>query len=584
MLRESLHLTARSLEPERLQTPTAALWVSYLLFAGSALATALAPFTASAQTPQPQAPHLVRSGERVDLVVNGSPFLILGGQAHNSSASNLSDAEKVYKALDYIHANTAEMPISWNLIEPEPGKFDFTLVDGLIERARQHHLRLVFLWFGTTKNATFSYVPGWVKQERAKYFRARGEAGQEIDALSPFCAAALQADQHAFSALMRHVREFDERDQTVILIQVENETGLPGTDRDYSPEANRQFVEPVPSEVLNYLASHQQTLRPSMQNALQQNGNKKRGTWSEVFGDLAPEAFSAWSVSRYVDGVAAAGKAEYAIPYYINVALMNTGSARAGDWPSGGGTANVIDIWKATASHIDIIAPDIYRVDFPEMVDIYDRADNPLFVPETGFAPYYAPYVFTTLAGHNGLGFSPFGVDGEFRPQEISDGYNEAAGGVHKNEVSSPALASIEENYRVLRPLLPLIASKRYQNSLFPIVLNFYRHEAVAIPVGDSLSAVVHFDEIFSANTSSHRAGGMIIKLAPDCFVIAGHGFHINFTELKGTRRDAEFLSIEEGTFEGDRWVRERVLNGDEERVTLPSNRPRILMVHLNRK
>lgn len=583
MQRESLHLTTTPLKPERLETPTAVRWVSYLLIAGSALAIALAPCTTLAQTPQPKLPHLVRSGERVDLVVDGSPFLILGGQAHNSSASNMIDPEKVYKALDFIHANTAEMPVSWNLIEPEPGKFDFTLVDGLIERAREHHLRLVFLWFGTAKNATFSYVPGWVKQDRAKYFRARDSEGREMDALSPFCAAALQADQHAFSALMRHVREFDERDQTVILMQVENEAGLIHTDRDYSPAANQQFAEQVPAEVLNYLASHRQTLRPSMQNALQQNGNKKHGAWSEIFGDLAPEAFSAWSISRYVDGVAAAGKAEYAIPYYINVALMNTGSARAGDWPSGGGTANVIDIWKATASHIDIIAPDIYRVDFPEMVDIYDRADNPLFVPETGFAPYYAPYVFTTLAGHNGLGFSPFGVDGGSRRQEVSDGYDEVAGGVRKDALSSPALASIEENYRVLRPLLPLIASKRYQNSLFPIVLNFYRHEAVAIPVGDSLSAVVHFDEIFAANTSSHRAGGMIIKLAPDRFVIAGHGFHINFTELKGTRRDAEFLSIEEGTFEGDRWVRERVLNGDEENVTLPTHAPRILLITLNR-
>jgi beta-galactosidase GanA len=521
---------------------------------------------AVAQAPRDRIPELVRDGERVQLLVDGSPFLMLGGQAHNSSASSMNDVEIVYQALDAMHANTAEIPVSWNLLELQPGQFDFSLVDGAIERARAHHLRLVFLWFGTVKNATFSYVPDWVKQDRVKYFRARTADSQEMDAISPFCTAALEADKHAFAALMKHISGFDSRDHTVILMQIENETGLIRTDRDYSSVASQKFAEQVPEDLLRSLSNHKESLRPALQQAWRQTNFRMRGTWTELFGDLAPEAFSAWAVSRYVDAVAAAGKAEYAIPNYINVALMNSGSPRAGDWPSGGATANVIDIWKASATHIDIVAPDIYRVDFPEMVAIYDRPDNPLFVPETGFEPYYAPYVFTTLAGHNGLGFSPFGVEGGYKDSE-----------------HTPALSAFEETYRVLRPLLPTIASKRYQNSLFPIVLNMYRHEAVAIPLGDSLTAVVHFDEKFVAETAVHRAGGIIIKLASDKFIVAGEGFHINFAEIKGTPRNAEYLSIEEGTFDGTRWVRERVLNGDEESTTLPTHRPRILMIHLNR-
>jgi beta-galactosidase GanA len=508
---------------------------------------------------------VVHEAERTQLLVDGNPFLILGGQAGNSSASNLEDVEVVYHALDAVHANTAEIPLSWNLLEREPGRFDFQLVDGAIEGARRHHLKLVFLWFGTAKNATLSYVPDWIKVDRATYFRARDARGEEMDAISPFCEAALKLDQRAFAAVTHHIREFDQHDHTVILMQVENETGLIHTDRDYSATGKLAFQALVPSELLGYLEQHREALTPALRSAWKQAGYRKSGTWTEMFGDLAPEVFSAWSVSRYVDRVAEAGKAEYAIPYYVNVALMNTGSARAGDWPSGGPTYHVIDIWKAVAKHIDILAPDIYRVDFPQMAAIYNRPDNVLFVPETGFAPYYAPYVFTTLA-ENGIGFSPFGIDLGFK-----DG-----------ALTAPASA-LEENFRVLRPLLPIIARNRYRGTLSPIVLDMYRHEALAIPLGDSLTAVVHFDETFVADTGSHRAGGIIIKIASDRFIVAGEGFHIEFAELKGIPRNSEYLSVEEGTFDGEQWVTKRVLNGDEESTTLPLHQPRILQVRLNR-
>ena len=247
--------------------------------------------------------------------------------------------------------------------------------------------------------------------------------------------------------------------------------------------------------------------------------------------------------------------------------LIRDRQVRAGDWPSGGPTYHVIDIWKAVAKHIDILAPDIYRVDFPQMAAIYNRPDNVLFVAEAGIAPYYAPYVFTTLAGMNGIGYTPFGIDH----------------GYEYSSVLTPGQAALEENFRVLRPLLPIIARNRYQGTLFPIVLDMYRHEALAIPLGDSLTAVVHFDETFVADTGSHRAGGIIIKVASDRYIVAGEGFHIEFAELKGIPRNAEYLSVEEGTFDGDHWVAKRALNGDEENTVLPLHQPRILQVHLNR-
>jgi beta-galactosidase GanA len=530
-------------------------------------------------------PHLLRDGEHIQLVVDGNPFLMLGGQARNSSASNLDDVEVVYKTLDALHANTAELPLSWSLLETAPGKFDFHLVDGAIEGARRHHLKLVFLWFGTTKNATFSYVPDWIKRDRTTYFRARDVRGEEMDAISPFCDAALKADQRAFSAIMHHIREFDGQEHTVVLMQVENETGLIRTDRDYSAVATHAFEAPVLSSLVAYLEANRDNLTAPLQSAWKQSGYRKSGTWTELFGDLAPEAFSAWCVSTYVDKVAEAGKQEYPIPYYINVALINTGAARPGEWPTGGATFHVLDIWKALATHIDIVAPDIYRTDFPEVASAYNRADNVLFVPETGFSPYYAPYAFTTFA-ENGIGFSPFGIDPGNSRNDADPGYEQKSGdpvSTHQGiEPAGPA-SSLEENYRVLRPLLPLIARNRYRGTLFPIVLGMYRHEAIAIPMGDSLTAVVHFDEKFVAETQAHRAGGIIVKLSPDSYIVAGEGFHVEWAELKGVPRNAEYLSIEEGTFDGDRWITKRALNGDEENTTLPLRRPRILQVRLNR-
>jgi len=535
---------------------------------GLFVALSFVPLGAAAQIQDAGVPRLAQDGEGTQLLVDGSPFIILGAQSENTSASNLEDVEVVYRDLDAVHANSATIPISWSLLEPEPGKFDFHLVDGIIEGARRHHLKLILLWFGTSKNGLMGFTPDWIKTDRTTYFRVRDARGDEQYAISPLSTAALKADQRAFSALMSHIREFDQRDHTVIMMQIENEDCLYPEDRDYSVAANRAFAGQPPPELMSYLVKHREGLTPALQSAWKLTGYRTTGSWTNIFGDMAPEVFSAWAISSYIDGIAEAGKAQYAIPYYINVPLINSGQVRAGDWPSGTANSQVFDIWKAIAKHIDIIAPDIYRIDFPQQAAFYNRSDNVLFVAEVGIAPYYAPYVFTTLAGMNGIGYTPFGID---RGYEYSSELNAGQ-------------AALEENFRVLRPLLPLIARNRYRGTLFPIVLDMYRHESLAIPLGDSLTAVVHFDEKFVADTEAHRGGGIIIKLAADRFIVAGEGFHINFAELKGLPRDAECLSVEEGTFDGETWITKRVITGDRGNVSLRLHQPSILQVHLDRK
>ncbi|HZT70705.1 MAG TPA: DUF5597 domain-containing protein [Terriglobia bacterium] len=516
----------------------------------------------------PPTPQVVHTGTRYQLLVDGKPFLMLGGQAHNSSASNPRDLEPVWRSLTAMHANTAEVPIYWELIEPEPGHFDFHLIDSVIQGARTHGLKLVLLWFGTWKNGEMTYTPSWVKEDPVEFFRVRNEVGQPMQIISPFCAAAREADAKAFAAVMQHIRSVDQSEHTVIMMQVENETGLLGTDRDYSPQATQEYKLHVPQPLITYLQAHRGHLMPALEQAWAASHYAASGTWEDVFGDLAPEAFSAWYVARYVNAVAAAGKAQYPLPMYCNNWLAGPGAARAGDWPSGGPTIHVLDIWKAAAPSIDILAPDIYIPEFLETSAEFHRPDNPLFVPETAFAPGFASYVFPTLAEFNGIGFSPFGIDF-------------AVGADGKLNAQGQALA---ENYALLQPLLPLIEKYQYSGKLFSIVQGV--DNANVIKLGHELAAVVSYSQgpgfppAVPDTYREPRAGGIMIELASDDYIVAGSGFRVDFRNLRGPSRSPEFLSIDRGTFRGDQWQTEQRLNGDEQHVNL-LRRPGILRVRL---
>jgi hypothetical protein len=536
------------------------------VFAGACVSVlfVVAPWLLAAEAARP-IPRLERVGNQYRLMVDGQPFLILGGQAHNSSASDPRDLEPVWKSLVALHANTAEVPLYWELMEPEPGKFDFHLIDEIVAGARRHGLRLVFLWFATWKNGESYYAPEWMKRDRAKYPRVIGGRGEETAILSPLSAASREADVRAFTAVMEHIRSLDEAERTVIMMQVENETGLLGTDRDYSEEATRMFQSAVPTELMAYLEAHREGLSASLAAAWAKAKFRKSGTWTEIFSELAPEVFSAWHVAHYVDAVAAAGKQAYPLPMYANVWLAGGSSERAGRWPSGGPAKHVIDIWKAAAPHIDLLAPDIYYPKYHDVCAQYARPDNPLFVPEARFAPYFAAHAYMTFAEFNGLGFSPFGIDHAV-----------------EGDALTPVATEFEDVYRVLQPLLPLIARYQYTGKLHAVIQGVAQGEdwGYAVSVGQNLAASVEFTRPY--NPERGRAAGLIIELAPEDFVVAGSGFSVHFREMEGPLRDAQILSLEEGTFEGERWVPVRRLNGDELHVTLPE-KARILRVRLLR-
>src|ERR1700757_2917845 len=248
-----------------------------------------------------ETPKFVEKDGRWALMVDGQPYLMLGGQVHNSSAWP-SELPRVWKALAELHANTVEAPVYWEQIEPQQGKFDWSIVDLLVKGARLHNLHAVLLWFGTWKNGNMHYVPQWVKTDPKRFPRVIRADGEPIDVLSASSRSNLEADKAAFVALMRHLKVLDGTEHTVLMVQVENESGIPGSVRDFSPDSNKEFAGQVPADML--AAAH-----------------KEPGTWSEVFGGDADELFQLYHQAHYLNEIAVAGKAEFEIPFYMNVWL-----------------------------------------------------------------------------------------------------------------------------------------------------------------------------------------------------------------------------------------------------------------------
>src|ERR1019366_9305401 len=204
--------------------------VAFLAACGVAVtlhAQAPAPTPAPAQVKERPIPKLVKTDGRYGFMVDGAPFLMLGAQAHNSSGwPNM--LPKVWPAIEYLHANTLEIPVYWEQIEAKKGTFDFSVVDTIITQARAHNVRLDLLWFGTWKNGSQHYMPQWMKADPAKYFHLIDKNGRPADSPSPFCTASQELDVRAFTAFMRHLKAFDPQ-RTVIIVQVENEPGAWGS-------------------------------------------------------------------------------------------------------------------------------------------------------------------------------------------------------------------------------------------------------------------------------------------------------------------------------------------------------------------
>ena len=487
-------------------------------------------------------PALRKNGEVQQLVVDGKPFLILGGELRNSSSSSIEYMKPIWDRMTALHLNTVLAGVSWEFVEPEEGRFNFNVVDGLVRDARAHQLHLVLLWFASWKNGMSSYPPVWVKRDVHRFPRAQLRSGEIPEVLSTFAPANAEADARAFAALLKHLREFD-TSHTVLMIQVENEVGILGDSRDRSPLAEAAYKGQVPPELMQHLQAHADTLFPEFKALWTAAGSKPSGTWVEVFGEsqATDELFMAWNYARYVDRVAAAGKAAYPIPLYAN-AWLNEKDAHPGDYPSGGPLAQVLDVWKAGAPHLDLLAPDLYAANYDERCRLFTRAGNVLFIPESNRGEQGARNFYIAIGAYSAIGVSPFAIDADWDPR-----------GEKPN-------VPVGNAYNLLSQVAPIILAHQAEGQVFGFALN-KEHPSVTHPLGE-YDVEISLDEIFGHH--AEQGAGLIIATGPDEFIGVGAGFRVSFRPTTPGPANAGIGTVEEGVYRDGKWIPGRRLNGDE--------------------
>lgn len=552
------------------------------------------------------APHLRKQGTATQLIVDGEPFLALAGELGNNTATSLENMQPVWSKLTSGNLNCVLAAISWAQLEPEEGKYEFGVVDGLIREARHNSLKLVFLWFGSWKNGLSSYAPLWVKRDFQRYPRIRINAdtnnpGKSMELLSTFGTATRDADARAFRALMRHIKEVDGTQHTVLMMQVENEVGVLRDSRDRSDAANNAFAAPVPKELMDYLQRHKAQLAPELLETWTANGSKASGSWEQVFGPGKPDGFEvpiqtlsppmskdehdtawrklrwpvdeffmAWHYARYVNKVIEEGKAEYDIPMFVNAWLQQPNHAWPGTYPSGGPLPQVNDIWRAGAPACDLMAPDAYLQYFDEVSERYTRNGNPYFIPETSGN---ASNALVALGKYGAIGFSPFFIERMVSPE-----------------------SDLAAAYRIVSQMSPVIAAHQGKNTMTAVRMN-QGDEPQSVKLGNYTLRLTYVGRgrvpiapeparppqagqtapptapvVAPAGPpgpggtpiTPMQAAAIIAATGPDEYFLGGGGLRISFTPNTPGPATVGLGLVQEGKFVDGKWTVVRQLGGDD--------------------
>ena len=420
---------------------------------------------------------------------------ILGGELSNSAATSVEDIDEVMPRMRALGLNTVLVPAYWEFVEPQEGKFDFTLIDRTIDVARREQLQVVFLWFGAWKNSMSCYAPGWFKQDTKRFPRAMTAEGKQMEIASCFSDNVLQADLKAFSALMRHIKERDPQREVVIMMQIENEIGMLESARDHSPLAEKVY---------------------------------KQEKWAERYGtdEYADEKFMALSYARYVEHLAKAAREIHDMPLYVNAA-MNSRGRRPGEYPSAGPLAHLIDFWHEGAPSIDLLAPDIYDTGFKSWCAQYamplrpqdgGKIKNRLFIPESRCCENSGVRALYVFGEHQALGFSPFAID-QASPKETE---------------------SVTKAYGLLNQLSngtreALGSSKKWLNSKMSWGLLFDQKDCERIINDDGVVMTCRhyftlpWDPRATDGSTWPEGGAMLIRLGKYDYLLAGSGVVIDF-------------------------------------------------------
>ena len=455
----------------------------------------------------------------VSPVMAQDDLFILGGELSNSAATSVADIDEVIPRMRTLGLNTVLVPAYWEFLEPEEGKFDYTLIDRTIQRARENQLSIVFLWFGAWKNSMSCYAPLWFKKDTKRFPRACTEQGKPLEIASCFSEQVFQADNRAFEVFVKHVVATGQ--DVVCMIQVENEIGMLESARDHSRLADETYRKGVPQSLISFLRKEQ--LHPW----LQQRFNPKGKSWKEVFGDdiYTDEVFMAYHYAQYVGRLCQTARRHTQIPLYVNAA-MNSRGRLPGQYPSAGPLAHLIDLWHAGAPQLAMLAPDIYDTGFKGWADQYALPNNRLFIPESRCCENSGVRALYAFGEHQALGFSPFAID-QASPQET---------------------ASVTNAYNLLRQLASL---GRKDCPSWGLLFDQEDKERI-IQDGNTVVTCRHFftlpwDPRATDGSTWQEGGAILIKLADNDYLLAGSGVVTSFSTVYEKNHEQEKTLGEDG-------------------------------------
>ena len=514
---------------------------------------------------QPRLEHRDNSTARI--VVNDRPMLMIGGELGNSSASTPEDVKRTFSHLHKMGLNTVLVPVSWELIEPQEGEFDMGTLDVILSEARHNELKVVLLWFGAWKNSMSCYAPEWFKRDVKRFPRAHTSEGVPVEEASSLSKNVLEADKRAFCRMMAYLRDHDALEQTVIMVQVENEIGMIEVPRDYSADATRLYQSAVPKQLTDYLKRHQKSLHPYLKEKLQPQA-KAGANWAQLFGDdiYTEEIFQTWTYATYVEQIAKAGREIYNLPMYVNVAL-NSRDRKPGQYPSGGPLAHLIDLWHCGAPSIDVLGVDIYDKGIKSWLAKYHLPNNPLFVPEIRLEDKDAMYALYAFGHHGAMGFCPFSI--EDYPLTTTSNANDwkqmdLSQDDQLNAFSSvgSSLSPLVASYQLLRQTEPLILERQGTKDMDAVLLDNEQREAEIITADGIRLTVKHSYSLGwepgAKDAEWPETACIILRLGKEDYLVIGSGVVVTFQQRIGLAK-CEEVEIVDGK---QRIIRH--LNGDQ--------------------
>ena len=519
----------------------------------------------------------------------GEPVFLTGLQCHNSSGGTDMIGQTI-EAVRLHGGNLLEAPIYWCEVEKEKDCYDMSMAADLVDQAKAAGLYLIPLWFGASKNGLFSYAPDYIKQNCDIYKRARDSAGLPVESLSPHCRETLERDKKAFARVMEFLDEYD-TEGTVIAVQGETEVGLVHTDRDYSTAAEAEYRRPVPEYLRNVRIPDSGICEKECKKA-------EALSWKQLFGRYAQEAFCAWKHACYIQEMVEAGQEKFDIPYIMNVSIEINEFREPGlCYISGGPVSRVLDIWKLTAPGIRLFGPDIYlpaERDYREACEAYARKDNPLFIPESlngGIGA--ACNMMIAVADYGAIGICCFGAesgifDGKLLPE------------AEHTAVSMRAIASLAPLLIKYRGTGRVHAVTQAEFSSWQYVKTREYHVTARFISNDPkpqhyFGSRMNLNVPENAYSMTQRGRCLLADCGNGEFYAAGTGVCLSFVRRPEVSDETpyahlasklagqlNFLSIEEGHFEGNEWVCEYKRNGDEANYQLYIHPGQVVRVRLN--